>query len=278
MQTTEETRPPVTTAGLVAVNGAQLYHEVRGSGPAVLFIAGGTGDGGQFARVADLLAGDFTIVTYDRRGNSRSPRPAGWHTTSTDEQADDAAGLLGTLGLAPAVVVGTSHGAIIGLNLLLRHPAVVRGAILHDPPLLAILDEPQAVMAVVQPIVEGGMARGGPRGAVEAFLRFAAGDATFEAVPPPLRERMLGNGETLFGIEFGTIDAYRPDDATLAAVQRPVVLLAGTDSPPFMAEAARRLAARLRAEVAGLPGGHMPYLDRPETTAAALRPFMQRMW
>jgi pimeloyl-ACP methyl ester carboxylesterase len=32
------------------VNGANLYHEVRGSGPPVLFIAGATGDGGHFER------------------------------------------------------------------------------------------------------------------------------------------------------------------------------------------------------------------------------------
>ena len=34
------------------------------------------------------------VVSYDRRGYSRSPRPADWTTTSVDEQADDAAALL----------------------------------------------------------------------------------------------------------------------------------------------------------------------------------------
>ena len=275
MQTTGEAGAAATSAGLVAVNGAQLYYEVRGGGPSVLFIAGGTGDGGQFARVAELLADDFTVVTYDRRGNSRSPRPDGWRTTSADEQADDAAGLLDALGLSPAAVVGTSHGAIIGLNLLLRHPRAVRGAILHDPTMLAVLEHPGEVLAAMQPVIEGGMARGGPRGAVEDFMRFAAGAATFDGLEPALRERMLGNGETLFGIEFGQVDAYRPDDATLAAAQRPVRVVAGEESPPFMAEAARWLAARLGTEVRMLPGGHMPYLDRPEATAAALRPLLR---
>lgn len=61
----------------VNVNGAEIYHEVQGSGPSVLFKQGTTGDGGTFERVADLLADEFTVVTYHRRGNSLSPRPAG---------------------------------------------------------------------------------------------------------------------------------------------------------------------------------------------------------
>ena len=76
---------------MVSVNGAELYHEVRGSGPPVLLIMGATGDGGHFDTLADLLADEFTVITYDRRGNGRSPAPAGWTTTSAVEQADDAA-------------------------------------------------------------------------------------------------------------------------------------------------------------------------------------------
>jgi len=58
---------------------------------------GATGDGGHFDAIADLLSDEFTVVTYDRRGNGRSPAPAGWKTTSPEEQADDAAGLLAAL-------------------------------------------------------------------------------------------------------------------------------------------------------------------------------------
>jgi pimeloyl-ACP methyl ester carboxylesterase len=60
---------------LLAVNGAELYYEVRGSGPPVLLIMGFTGDGGNFETLAELLADEFTVVTYDRRGNGRSPPP-----------------------------------------------------------------------------------------------------------------------------------------------------------------------------------------------------------
>jgi pimeloyl-ACP methyl ester carboxylesterase len=61
---------------MLTVNGAELYHEVRGDGPAVLFIIGMTGDAGHVESLAGVLADEFTVVGYDRRENGRSPRPA----------------------------------------------------------------------------------------------------------------------------------------------------------------------------------------------------------
>src|SRR6185503_14496854 len=96
--------------GTIEANGTRLYHEVRGRGPAVLFISGATGDAGHFEAVAEQLADELTVVTYDRRGNSRSPRPVGWNATTMEEQADDAAALTRALGISPVAVFGTSDG------------------------------------------------------------------------------------------------------------------------------------------------------------------------
>ena len=145
---------------LLAVNGAELYHEVRGSGPPVLLIMGFTGDGGHFETLAELLADEFTVVTYDRRGNGRSPRPAGWAKTSPQAQADDAAALLAALGLAPAGVYGSSAGASFALCLTIRHPERVRCAVLHEPALVRLFDDPAARGAVTT-LVQQAMAAGG---------------------------------------------------------------------------------------------------------------------
>ena len=45
----------------VTVNGAELYYEIRGTGPPLLLIMGATGDGGHFDELADLLADEFTV-------------------------------------------------------------------------------------------------------------------------------------------------------------------------------------------------------------------------
>ena len=71
--------------GLMDVGTTKLHAEVTGSGPALLFITGGTGDAGEWAAFVPDLARDFTVVTYDRRGMSRSPRPDGWSSTSLAE-------------------------------------------------------------------------------------------------------------------------------------------------------------------------------------------------
>jgi len=202
----------MTSSGLIEVSGIQLYHEVRGSGPSVLFIQGAFGDGGTFEQVAEWLADEFTVVTYDRRANSRSPRPAGWESTSTEEQSDDAASLIETLDIAPAAVFGNSGGAIIGLDLLIRHPDLLRGAILHDPAMFSVLSSPEDVTGPIQQAVEKGMREEGPRGGGASFLRFFAGDEAFEHLQPDLRERMLGNAEVfsaLSSVPSGPTDHTR---------------------------------------------------------------------
>jgi pimeloyl-ACP methyl ester carboxylesterase len=269
-----ETRGAKVKADTVTINGAELYYELRGNGPSVLFIAGATGDGGHFERVAELLSDEFTIVTYDRRANSRSSRTEGWESTSTEEQSDDAAGLIAALGIVPTAVFGTSGGAVIGLDLTIRYPDLLRGVILHEPPMMSVLSDPEGIMGTIQTIVEGGMQRGGPRGAVEAFVRFAAGNESFENLDPQLRERMLNNGGTLFGFEFGTFESYHPDEASLAAVQTPVRVMASTESAPPFVETSGWLAERLGVELETLPGGHAPYFDRPEELAQSIRPLL----
>jgi len=258
-----------------AVNGTELYYEVKGSGPPLLLIMGATGEGGVFEQFAALLAAEFTVVTYDRRGNGRSAPPADWDATSPEEQADDAAGLLDGLDLAPAAVFGTSSGGVFALATLLRHPQAVRAAVLHDPAFFALVDDPAAARTKVTEVITPATEAGGPTAAFEAFLRFAAGDATWERLDASVRERMLASAGTYFSKEIGAFDVYLPDDQALADIAAPVHLLAGEDSHPEFGQAAARLAARHDIEVTSVPGAHFGYVDHPQemakTVSALLR-------
>jgi len=260
---------------IVATGQVQLYCEVRGNGPPLLLIMGATGDAEHFAGVADLLADEFTVLTYDRRGNSRSSRPPDWETTTPEEQAEDAAGLLRTLELAPAAVFGTSSGAICALSLLICHPKLVRAAILHEPPMLSVLERRSDVEAAIAELLEAGTAAGGPPGGLEHFWRFVAGDRNWENLEPGLRERMLGNAETFLNVER-PLEHYRPDDATLAAIATPVQVLVSEGCAPFMPEICDWLALRLGVGVSGTPGTHTPYQDRPQELVKTIRSFLSR--
>ena len=269
----------MTTAVIntLKVPGAALHYEVRGSGPPVLLIMGGTGDGGHFDTLADLLADEFTVITYDRRGNGRSPAPAGWTTTSPEEQADDAAGLVDALGVGPTAVFGTSSGGNFALWMLTRHPAAVRGAVLHEPGVYALLDDFDAIRSPLQAVVRQSMDEGGPSLAVERSWQYIAGDDAWTELSPALRERLRASAGTLFDVELGTYERHMPNDEALAAIAVPVLLVVSEDSHDFFAEVAGRLSKRLGADVVTTPGAHGAYHDRPKELAETIRPFLREV-
>lgn len=256
------------------VNGANIYYERRGSGPTLLFICGAFADVDHFATVADLLADTFTVITYDRRGNSRSDGLEPGTPTTAEEQADDAAELLKTLGLAPAAVHGNSSGALIALSLLLRHSDIVTAASIHEPPLAAGMKDPEEVGAQLGQMIQEGMAAGGPAVAAEGFLRFAMGDANWESLPETVRERAKANGPVFFGSEVGQTDAYAPAEADLRSVVISTQVVVSTNGPPFLKDVTAWLAERLGTSVVEVPGTHTPHLDHPAELASCIRAFL----
>ncbi|MET1018360.1 MAG: alpha/beta hydrolase, partial [Microterricola sp.] len=121
--------------GRYAVGGCSLYAEVRGEGPPILLIGASSDDAEMFRPIAERLGG-FTVVSYDRRGTLRSDRD-GW-PCGTARHADDAAGLIGALGLADigargVDVFGASAGGIVAVQLALRHPRLVRRVFAFEP-------------------------------------------------------------------------------------------------------------------------------------------------
>jgi pimeloyl-ACP methyl ester carboxylesterase len=265
-----------TTSGLIEVGTTELFAEVHGSGPTLLLITGSTGDAGAWAHLVPVLAEEFTVVSYDRRGFSRSPRPAGWTASSVGEQAEDAAGLLGALDLAPAAVVGHSAGGSIACALVAHHPQVVRQAVLYEPPLFAVVPGGDQVVAGMRAVVEPAMAQGGPRQAMEAFMRANVGDTVFdrwsEITGPAGRDRVLDNGAVLFPIEMPWLACFVPDRAAMRAAKVPLTVVTGADDhDTWFGAATTWLAAGTGAGQAELPGGHLGFLTHPEQFVALVR-------
>lgn len=116
----------VAQAGLLGDTG--LWVDVRGTGPAVLLIAGLGDPAEAWEFQLDALAADHTVIAFDNRGVGRSPMPDG--ALSVPGMADDAALVLDALGLASAHVIGFSGGSVIAQELALRHPARVASMVL----------------------------------------------------------------------------------------------------------------------------------------------------
>lgn len=259
------------------INGTQLYYEIRGRGPSVLLIAGGGLDGGTFDPLGQILAREFTVATYDRRGLSRSPRPEGWSSTSIEEQAEDAAGLLQALGLAPAAVVGNSLGALIALELTLRHPRLVRASSLLDAgPVDSAIPDRRERMPMPEEVRtaltgDGQQARAS---AFRALLRFLG---LWDLLDAGARERMLGNADVFFDLETPLLSSYHPEEALLRANRVPIQVAAGEKTAPVMREMADWLADRLGASLDLVPGGHLAYLEHSDDVADVVRQFLNRV-
>lgn len=260
---------------VIDANGTKLYCEIVGEGPPALFIGGSTGDAGHFTRTAELLASEFTVVTYDRRGNSRSPRPAGWTTTSVPEQADDAAGLIEALGLHRVCLFAASAGALIGLDLAIRKPSLLRGAVLQEPSLFALLPNAAEILAPRRMLIRETMQAKGPRATVEALLQHLNGAAVLRAIPADILERMMSNGDTMFNLETA-FASWRPSDDQLASITVPIVLMIAQDTQPGFVEVMKVLEARLNTKAVTVPGPHGFYLFNPADLAEAVRPHFYR--
>jgi pimeloyl-ACP methyl ester carboxylesterase len=115
-------------------NGIRL-HSYRGGaadGPVILLSHGVTDSGACWPDLAPVLADRFHVVSYDARNHGRSEythEVYGWDTLGDDE-----AGLITALDLAPVVLIGHSMGAGTAAACAARHPDLVRGCILEDPP------------------------------------------------------------------------------------------------------------------------------------------------
>jgi pimeloyl-ACP methyl ester carboxylesterase len=115
--------PATARSGLAGVNGIKVWHAVFGDGEPVVMLHGGLANADYWGLQVPELARHHQVIVMDSRGHGRSTRdgrPYGY-----DLMADDVVALLDHLGVGRAAVVGWSDGAIIGLDLALRHPGRV---------------------------------------------------------------------------------------------------------------------------------------------------------
>ncbi|MFF8744167.1 alpha/beta fold hydrolase [Streptomyces californicus] len=161
MPTTDETTEAATAAtavrtGRLEAPGATLHYEVRGRGPLLVMMPGGSADAGIYDTLAAGLADRWTVVAFDPRGYSRSTLhgPAGEQLPGA--HSEDIARLIELLSPdgAPAAVFGSSSSAIVALDLLSRRPGLVGRVVAHEPPLVELLPDPAAGRAVFAAVRE----------------------------------------------------------------------------------------------------------------------------
>jgi len=117
----------------VDTNGIRIhYNRTGGDKPALVLLHGITDSGLCWRRTAQALESDYDIIMVDARGHGLSDKPETAYTAN--DYAGDIAGLIESLGVGPALVMGHSLGAMTTATLAANHPQLVRGAVLEDPP------------------------------------------------------------------------------------------------------------------------------------------------
>jgi pimeloyl-ACP methyl ester carboxylesterase len=253
------------------VNGIGLYYELEGSGEPLALVHGSWGDATSWRFVVPGLAERFRVLAYDRRGHSRSDRPA--TPGSIDEDGDDLAALLEALELAPAHVATNSWGGNIALRLATRRADVFRSLSCHEPPLWSLLNGDPEGHAMLQQgarsleEVRRRIAAGDHEGAARHFVEEVAfGPGAWEhALSAEMRAVFVRNAPTYLD-ELQDPDQLDVDQDALARLEIPVRLTEGSESPRVFPRVIDRLATLIPSVTRETIDGaaHVPHLSSPE--------------
>jgi pimeloyl-ACP methyl ester carboxylesterase len=254
----------------VITEGADIYCERQGSGPLLLLIHGAMEDAGFYSSAADILAEKFTVVSYDRRCNSRSSGDRSAEMTVA-QQARDAASIIRAMGVETAFVVGRSGGAIIGLELAATRPDLIDFLIVHEPPVIELLPDSDAQRwrTFVDEIYTKYQREGWQAAQTEFMTSLINVPDT--PYPSDLNERISGNVDFFFKHEFKAFYKYLPNIESIRNHNVKMVTATGRDSDDaYYVQATKALAAKLGCENIEFPGHHDVSFWMPEEFANAI--------
>ena len=255
-------------------NGHPLeYVEVGEGGIPLLLIHGYPLDQSMWKPQLEGLTG-VRCIAPDLRGfgaSCLSPPP---HTLG--EHADDLAALLDALGIRRAVIAGLSMGGYIAFEFVRRHRERLLGLILLDT---SPRPDDEAARAGRNATIERAASEGvGP-------IALALGSKLFaDDVVPMVRDRVISQMATtpregIVAAVTAMRDRADSRDLLPTLANTPTLVIVGSEDRLTPPDVARAMAAAIPGatlvEVAG--AGHLPTLERPEVTTAAMQDFISRL-
>jgi pimeloyl-ACP methyl ester carboxylesterase len=226
-------------------DGCDLYYEEAGQGVPILWIPPAGATASTWGPVTAELARIGRVITYDRRGYART---GGEPVRLISTHTADAAAILEYLQATPAVVVGTSAGATIAVDLAVRRPDLVQAVIVHEAAWRATRHLPNTSQLAAIAKIGWLTLRGRHVEAAETLLRAAYsyrdGGTAWDAFPEEWRRIARDNARPAL-LDFRNSIGNYPSAADLANVAVPVVCSYGARSPNSISRLTRSLAAAI---------------------------------
>jgi len=113
---------------IAKVGDIELHYEREGTGPPILFIGGLSAGQQLWAPLVEYLKHQYDCITFDNRGIGESSKPPSGY--SIPDLTQDALGLLDSLSISRAHIVGMSMGGLIAQEMALQRPGIIGGLVL----------------------------------------------------------------------------------------------------------------------------------------------------
>ena len=115
---------PITACG-----DLNIYYEIKGDGPRLLYISGTGADLRRTPNVFTSIFPDhFETLSFDQRGLAQTDKPD--EPYSMAQYGEDAAALLDAVGWNDCYVIGASFGGMVAQELALNHPNRIKKLVL----------------------------------------------------------------------------------------------------------------------------------------------------
>jgi pimeloyl-ACP methyl ester carboxylesterase len=263
---------------LTSKDGTTIAYEVAGSGPGLILVNTVAEDRTALAGLAEILAKDFTVVRYDRRGRGGSGDPQPYDPAREVEDLDALVHIAG----GSAALVGGSAGAVLALDAATALGPQIAGLCLYEPPFIVNNSRPP-VPADYVAHQEALVAAGEREDAVDYFFTAALGipaewldavkqDPSWEA-QVSLAHTYAYDGRIVAGLQEG-----KPLPADRWITNAPVLVLVGGESESFIFDGVKALASALpNVTVETLQGhDHSAFWTAPDAVAPSIRTFLGR--
>jgi len=251
-----------------SADGARIYFETHGSGPAMLFVHGSGGHHSAWWQQVPWFRDRYTVLTLDLRGFGRSE--SSFDEFDSRAFPDDILAVMRAAEVPKAVLIGQSIGAAAALRAALRAPELAAGVVLahslggiDDAELTALVDADRAE-AVKLPVLD--------RLLTPVFQRDDAAK-TFLF-------RQMGTFNTAKMADLRNLNSDGPTVDEVIASKLPICFLAGAKDAVLSADTVRQAAGKVTGSVLELvpDAPHSMYWERPDAFNRALERFLQRVY